>query len=84
MRQFCKDCRWCRNIKDGEFAQCISPKQHWEDDKTKYVTGENIIRKPVNFCSHNRLGYPNTEGKLIEGLCGKDAKWFEPKRGKHA
>jgi hypothetical protein len=72
--KFCKDCKWLQGLNGDE---CHSPKNF--NAGNDLVTGEK--KQPTfTYAIHHRMGSGTSWiGCRIYDLCGKEARWFEPK-----
>jgi len=70
--KLCKDCKWCSSDREGFFSSKISKfsKCGYEESGSRYVLVTGNVNDSNDYCATQRGS---------EYLCGKDAKWFEPK-----
>ena len=74
--KFCKDCRWC-SLNDMTIGPKIIA------DATchhKFPTEPDPVVGTPREIGNRNCYYTRGAGHI--GLCGKDAKWFEPKEEK--
>ena len=80
--KLCVDCKWCINDSLPSLALCTHPKNILYKERIDHVTGNKLpIEYDWKFCFGHRMGAISSWfWSRFLGLCGKDGRWFTPKK----